>query len=99
MVSSQGTPRVKLYKEAFERKKLCYTDLVAEAAARGWKAEVRPVEVGCRGFVASSTTRLHKDFGISGQVQRKTIKALTNMVERSSHWLWIKRKDPVWAPR
>ncbi|KAF0038042.1 hypothetical protein F2P81_010916 [Scophthalmus maximus] len=45
---------------------LRYADLVAEAAERGWKAEVAPSEVGCRGFVVSSTTRLLREVGIRG---------------------------------
>jgi len=52
--------------EAFERKKLCYAGLALEADQRGWKVRVRPVEVGCRGFLAFSTTRLLKEFGIRG---------------------------------
>ena len=43
--------------EAYERKKLRYTELAADAQQRGWKAKVYPVEVGCRGFVASSTIK------------------------------------------
>ncbi len=85
--------------EAFERKRLRYADLAAEAEDRGWKVNVRPVEVGCRGFVASSTTRLLKEVGIRGQAQRKTIKDLATAAERSSHWLWLKRKETVWAPK
>ena len=44
--------------EAYERKKLRYAELAADAQQRGWKAKVCPVEVGCRGFVATSTSRL-----------------------------------------
>ncbi|XP_063325341.1 uncharacterized protein LOC134624301 [Pelmatolapia mariae] len=40
--------------ETFERKKLRYANLAAEAEDRGWKIKVHPVEVGCRGFVATS---------------------------------------------
>ena len=39
--------------EAYECKKLRYSNLAAEAEDRGWKRRVRLVEVGCRGFVAS----------------------------------------------
>ena len=53
--------------EAYEHNKLCYTELAVDAQQRGWKAKVYPVEVGCRGFVASSTIRLLKDLGIHGQ--------------------------------
>ena len=85
--------------EAFERKKLRYSDLAAEAEQRGWRAKVCPAEVGCRGFVATSTVRLMKDLGISGQVLRQAIKELSRLAERSSQWLWLKRKDPNWSPK
>ena len=44
--------------EAFERKKLKYVELVAEAKQRCWQAHTRPVEIGVRSFVAKSTTTL-----------------------------------------
>lgn len=44
--------------EAYERKKLRYTDLAADAQQQGWNIKVCPVEVGCRGFIATSTSRL-----------------------------------------
>lgn len=83
--------------EAFERKRLRYANLAADAEARGWNVKVWPVEVGCRGFVARSTTRLLKEVGIRGQAQRKAIKELAKAAERSSHWLWLKRRDATWA--
>ncbi|XP_059360386.1 taste receptor type 1 member 3-like [Carassius carassius] len=85
--------------EAYERKHLRYADLAAEARHHGWNTEVRPVEVGCRGFVATSTTRLLRDLGIKGQSQRSAIRAVSEAAEGSSQWLWMKRKDPSWAPK
>ena len=83
--------------EAYEHKKLHYTELAADARQRGWNAEVYPVEVGCRGFVASSTIRLLKDLGIHGQALRQTTKSVSEAADRSSQWIWLKRKDPCWA--
>lgn len=85
--------------EAYERKHLRYADLASEARHHGWNTEVRPVEVGCRGFVATSTTRLLRDLGIKGQSQRSAIRAVSEAAEGSSQWLWMKRKDPSWAPK
>ncbi|XP_078458809.1 uncharacterized protein LOC144723905 [Lampetra planeri] len=85
--------------EAYERKHLRYADLAAKARHHGWNTEVRPVEVGCRGFVATSTTRLLRDLGIKGQSQRSAIRAVSEAAEGSSQWLWMKRKDPSWAPK
>jgi len=51
------------------------------------------VRRGCRGFVVNSTKRFLKEVGIRGQAQRKTIKELATAAERSSHWLWLRRKE------
>ena len=50
--------------EAYERKKLRYADLGAEAEQRGWKTRICPVEVGC---VGSSTWSSHvQSLGLPG---------------------------------
>ncbi len=85
--------------EANERKRLKYSDLVAEAVQRGWWTQLLPVEVGCRGFVATATTRLLKGLGVRGQALQQAITSLSEAAERSSNWLWIKRKDPKWAAK
>lgn len=85
--------------EAFERKHLRYSDLAAEARQRGWNTEVRPVEVGCRGFVGTSTTKLLRDLGVKGKNLRAAVKAASEAAERSSQWLWVKRSDPSWAAK
>ena len=92
-------PWESLTEEAYEPKKLRYTELAADAQQRGWKAKVYPVEVGCRGFVAYSTIRLLKDLGIHGQALRQATRSVSEAAERSSQWIWLKRKDPCWAQR
>lgn len=84
--------------EAFEQKRLRYSNLAAEAGERGWNIRVLSGEVGCRGFVASSTTRLLRGLGVRGQAQRKAIKEVANSAKTSSDWLWLKR-DAVWAAK
>ncbi|MGH0150588.1 UNVERIFIED_CONTAM: hypothetical protein FKN15_057368 [Acipenser sinensis] len=71
--------------EVYERKKLGYAQLATEAEQRGWRVRVYPVEVGCRGFVAHSTTRFLRDVGFSGQELRRTVKNLSEAAERSSN--------------
>jgi hypothetical protein len=85
--------------EAYERKKLKYSDIAVEAKQQGWRTQVLPVEVGCRGFVATSITRLLKGVGVRGQAFRKAIRSLSEAAERSSRWIWIKRKDTNWAAK
>ncbi|MGH0144990.1 UNVERIFIED_CONTAM: hypothetical protein FKN15_057550 [Acipenser sinensis] len=75
--------------EAYERKKLQYTQLAAEAERRGWRVQVYPVEVGCRGFVAHSTTWFLRDIGFSGQELQRIVKNLSAAAERSSNWQWL----------
>lgn len=59
--------------EANERKRLCYAELSAGAEQRGWRAMVRPVEVGCRGFVESAAkpcaTLLRKHQGLQNAAE------------------------------
>ncbi|KAL7834872.1 hypothetical protein SRHO_G00291190 [Serrasalmus rhombeus] len=85
--------------EAYERKRLRYSNLAAQAEERGWTMLVCPVELGCRGFVANSTIRLLKEVGIRGQAQRRTIKELATTAERNSHWLWLQRKEMAWGAK
>ncbi len=79
--------------EANERKRLKYSDVAAKAVQRGWQTQLLPVEVGCRGFVAMATTRLLKGLGVRGQALQQAIRLLSEAAERSSKWLWIKRKE------
>lgn len=65
---------------------------------QGWTVKLHPVEVGCRGYVASSTSRLLGEIGVRGQAHRRAIKYLAEMDERSIHWLWWQRNDATWAP-
>ena len=82
--------------EAYERKKLRYTELVEECIANGWKAVCYPVEVGARGFVARSMAKLLKELGICGKERRTIIRSLVKTTERSSNWLWLKSGEREW---
>jgi hypothetical protein len=85
--------------EAYERKRLKYSELAADAEQRGWKVRIYPVEVGCRGFVGRSSVRFLKDLGMRGQALQQIVKSLSNAAEEASRWLWLKRKDSIWACR
>lgn len=85
--------------EAYEQELLRYAGLDAEAQHHGWKTEVCPVQVGCRGFVGPSTIKVLRDLGIRSKSQPTAIKAALEAAERRSQWLWLKRKDPFWAAR
>ncbi|MGH0168675.1 UNVERIFIED_CONTAM: hypothetical protein FKN15_054981 [Acipenser sinensis] len=67
--------------EVYEMKKLWYAQLATEAEQRGWRVQVYPLEVGCRGFVAHSTTRFLRDIGFSGQESQRIV-----LVELTVPW-------------
>ena len=83
--------------ETYERKNLRYAELAADAQQQGCNAKVLPVEVGCRGFVATSTSRLLREMRVRGKAHRQAVKDLSRAAEKGSQWLWMKRKDSIWA--
>ena len=85
--------------EAYERKKLRYADLGAEAEQRGWKVRFCPVEVGCRGFVARSAVSLLGELGVRGQSLRKIVKEMSDEAVRSSQWIWYRRNSVSWGSK
>lgn len=84
--------------EAYKRKSLRYAELAGDAEQSGKKSKVCPVEVGCRGSVGRSTTRLLKDMGFQSQAQHQVIKALSGVAEQVSRWLWV-RGETLPGPR
>lgn len=70
------------------RKSLKYTDQTAEAEQCSWRTQVLPVELGCRGVVATSSAMLLRSVRVRGQVFWQAIKSLSETAERSSDWLW-----------
>lgn len=83
----------------YDTVRLRYTEMVNDAHQKGWKVSVRPVEVGFRGFVATSTVKLLKDLGIHVHLRCQTIREVADTAENCSRWLWLMRKTPCWAPR
>lgn len=61
---------------AFKKERLLYANLATEVS-------LRPVEVGCRGFVTSSTKRLQKKVSVREQDQQTTIKELVAAAAKS----------------
>ncbi|KAK2864561.1 hypothetical protein Q7C36_003715 [Tachysurus vachellii] len=79
--------------EAYERKRLRYAELATDVQQQGWNVKVPPVEVGYRGFIATSTSRLLREMGMRGKFHRQAVKDLSVAVEKGSQWLWVKKKD------
>ena len=70
-----------------------YTDLVNELSRQGYKAKVFAVEVGARGFVGKSVYQLLCQLNISSKTRKQAMKRLSEVAEKSSHWIWIRRNE------
>ena len=67
-----------------ELKKNKYEGLKTEGKTNGWAVTVWAVEVGCRGFPASSLATLLKDMGITGGERWRRLKRIGESAERAS---------------
>ncbi len=59
-----------------------YFDLAAEASQNGWKTIIFSGEVGCRGFVATSTTSFLRKTGVKGHSLQHAIKSISSAAEK-----------------
>jgi hypothetical protein len=84
--------------EAHERKRLKYDELVEQCRAKGWSTRCDAVEVGCRGFICQSLWNTFRTLGIVGTTRKKATRSISDVAEKSSRWLWIKRAEG-WASR
>ena len=84
--------------EAHERKRAKYDDLMTECRREGWQTWYFSVEVGARGFPASSCWRMMAALGLSGRTRKRAVKEMAIAAERASCWLWLRREDSSWKP-
>lgn len=82
---------------AHERKEKRYEALVEDCVEAGWKAVHFPVEVGCRGFIATSVRKWMREAGLGPKKASAMTKTLQDTVEKASHWVWLKREDNNWC--
>ena len=82
--------------EAHERKRLKYADLQSQCKENGWNATCFPVEVGCRGYPATSLLSALGKLGIRGKNRKTIARKIGEAAERASNWLWIKRSEKSW---
>ena len=85
--------------EAFERKKLKYSELSSICTDRGYKTWCFPIEVGCRGFVGRSTVRALGEIGVKGNERKNILKDIGEAADRAAAWLWIMRNSEKWGGR
>lgn len=70
-----------------------YAELIDECKGNGWSAHLYCFEVGTRGFLGDSTSRLLRDFGLP-RALRFTIQ---HTALRSSYTIYIHRKERAWT--
>ena len=92
-----AVPHEDTISSAHERKDNRYEALVGECEEAGWKAKHFPVEVGCRGFIATSVTKWMRVAGLRPKKRHTITKDLQATVEKASHWIWLKREDTSWS--
>ena len=78
-------------------KKAKYQDLIDEALTKGWHAALFPIEVGCRGFPATSTRYFLQKIGLEPKLLKKALGEIATAAETSSRWIWLTRARD-WTP-
>ena len=71
-----------------ELKKNKYEKLAQEAKLNKWRVRIWAVEVGCRGFPATSLLTFLKDIGYQGRQKKNTIENISKTAEQASMSLW-----------
>ena len=71
-----------------ELKRSKYEKIVTEGRQNGWKVRCWSVEVGCRGFPATSMSAFFKDIGYHGGQRKKVVEKVGSIAENASKSLW-----------
>ena len=65
-----------------------YEDLQEQCVRNGWITNVFPIEVGCRGFIANSTSLFLTDLGLPPSDERKYMEKIQDKALTTSAWIW-----------
>ena len=76
--------------ESHERKMNKYDELKQMCQLQGWKCLVFPIEVGCRGFPATSVSSFARMIGLKPALKKTLMRDLAAAAEKSSCWIWLK---------
>ena len=74
-----------------------YAALVEEARRKGWKTKLWAVEVGVRGFPASSMASFLGEIGISGGERTRILRKIGEQAERGSNTIWNMSRVKKWG--
>ena len=80
-----------------EMKKTEYAGLQSEGKRNGYAVTVWAVEVGCRGFPATSMASLLKDMGIEGGERKRRLKKIGEAAEKASRSIWNWSRTKEWG--
>ena len=78
-----------------EIKKAKYEAIEVEGRQKGWRVRIWAVEVGCRGFPASSMTSFLKEIGYKGKERKRVLDEIGQTAESATHsiWKWSQMKN------
>ena len=65
-----------------------YEAIAVDGKQRGWKVKLWAVEVGCRGFPASSMASFVKELGYKGKDGKKALEKISQVTEMASRSIW-----------
>ena len=81
------------FEAAHERKLGKYQELVEQCRDRGWQTKCEPIEVGARGFTGKSLNKTLNELGLTGFKKRRALRSITEVVELSTRFLWLKKAE------
>ena len=73
---------------AHQRKLEKYEDLREQCVRNGWITNVFPIEVGCRGFIANSTSVFLTNLELPPSDKRKYMEKIQDKALTASAWIW-----------
>ena len=65
-----------------------YEAIAVDGKQRGWKVKLWAVEVGCRGFPASSMASFVKELGYKGKDGKEALEKISQVTEMASRSIW-----------
>ena len=72
---------------AHQRKLEKYEDLREQCVINGWIKNVLPIDAGCRGFIANSTSVFLNNLGLPPSNKRKYMEKIQDKVLSASAWI------------
>ena len=96
-VNELTVPYEENFNWAHQRKLEKYEDLWEQCVRNGWIMNVFPIKVGCRGFIANSTSVFLTNLGLPPSDKRKYMEKIQNKALTASVWIWQShRVTTIW---